>query len=169
MKEFYKNPNFYLIIVPLAALIWAITTSTVLFASANDEWEKRKADFEKSQPIIKNILRLDPERINNLNKQKKNAGKFDYNMVIAKFADAHGIPATGYSLRASGRSRRGGQLTQSATLTIDNIKITPFSRFLTELLYVWPDLECEKLTLKKQNTGPDAWEAQLHYKYTLKK
>jgi len=169
MKEFYKNQTFYLIAVPLAALIWAIITSTVLFASANEEWEKCQAEFEKSQPFIKNILRLDPERINNLNKQKKNAGKFDYNMVIAKFANAHGIPATGYSLRASGTSRRRGQLTQSATLTIDNIKLTPFSRFLTEILYVWPNLECEKLTLKNQDTGPDAWEAQLHYKYTFKR
>lgn len=169
MKDFLKKSNIFFLVAPIAACIWAVLASTVFLDNANDQWKEQLKDFEDSQPIIKNILALDPDRIGNLNKQKKNTGKFDYNIVIEKFADAHGIPETGYSLRATGRTKRRGVLTQSATLTIDNIKLLPFSKFLTEMLYVWPNLECEKLSLTKLNSGPNDWKAQMQYKYTFKK
>ena len=35
------------------------------------------------------------------------------------------------------------------------------------MLYAWPDLQCEKLTLKNENTGPDAWKATIPGKPVL--
>jgi len=168
MKDFYKNANFYFLLIPVAAAVWAALASTVFLKSAQEKWDKIDNDFEKSQPLIAEIITLVPERIK-MQQEKKKMGRFDYNTVIQSFADTHKIPESGYSLRSSAPVKRGGKPTQAASLTIDNIKIEPFSKFLSEMLYIWPNLECEKLTLTKQDTGPDAWKVQTQYKYTFAK
>jgi len=168
MIDFYKKANFYFLVIPLAAAVWTVLASTVFLNSAQDAWGKIDEDFKKSQPLIAEIITLAPERIE-MQQQKKKLGKFDYNTIVQGFADIHKIPESGYSLRSSAPVKRGGKPTQAASLTINNIKVEPFTKFLSEMLYVWPNLQCEKLTLTKQDTGPDAWKVQTQYKYTYTK
>lgn len=168
MMDFYKKANFYFIVIPIGAAIWAILASTVLLKSANAEWTKTKTESDKSEKIIAQILVLDQDRMT-LHKEKGKMGKFDYNNVIQKFADFHKIPESGYSLRATGERKKKDSITQTATLTVNNIKVVPFSKFLSEMLFIWPNLQCESLTLSKQNTGKDAWKTVMQFKYTFKK
>jgi hypothetical protein len=96
-------------------------------------------------------------------------GKFDFNTVIDNFAKRHKIPDSGYGLRATGeQTKRGGVTVEGATLTINNIKVEKFTRFLSEMLYLWPNLQCDSLSMSNQSTGPDAWKAVMQFKYTFK-
>jgi hypothetical protein len=166
--DFLKKANVYFIVIPLAAAVWAVLASTVFLKSANKDWDKTKMESDKSKGIIAKILVLDQDRMK-LHKEKEKMGKFDYNTVIHKFSKFHGIPESGYALRATAKKRRKGGISQSATLTISNIEIVPFSKFLSEILFLWPNLECESLTVSKQNTGLDAWKTVMQFKYTFKK
>ena len=168
MIDFYKKANFYFLLIPLAAAVWAVLASTVFLTSAEDAWDKIDEDFKKSQPLIAEIITLAPERIR-MQQQKNKMDRFDYNIVVQDFAETHKIPEFGYGLRSSTPIQRSGKPTQAASLTIDNIKIEPFTKFLSEMLYIWPNLQCEKLTLTKQDTGPDAWKVLTQYKYTFTK
>lgn len=166
--DFYKKANFYFIVIPLAAAVWTVLTSMVFLKKANEEWAEIREESEISKPIITEILALDPERLE-LHKEKEKMGKFDYNIVIHKFSVAHDIPETGYDLSIAKPKRTKGVVIQGADLMIDNIKIETFSKYLSRMLYTWPDLQCDSLTLKNQNTGPDAWKATIDLKYTFKK
>ncbi|MBW8015257.1 MAG: hypothetical protein FVQ82_03650 [Planctomycetes bacterium] len=170
MMDFYKKANFYFIVIPLAAAIWAVLASTVFLNAANDKWGKMQKESEKSDPIIAKILLHDPDRIK-LHKEMEEMGKFDYNTVIGSFASRHGIADSVYGLKGTGskRDRKKGIITEGARMIIDNIDVVKFTKFLSDMLNLWPNLQCEKLTLKKQNTGPDAWEATMDFKYTFKK
>lgn len=168
MIDFYKKANFYFIVIPLAAAVWTVLTSTVFLKAANDKWAKMEKEFEKCTPLIAEILVKDPDRMK-LHKEKEKMGKFDYSTVIHKFSIAHGIPESGYNLSIAKPRRKKGNSIQGADLTIDNIEIEPFSKYLSRMLYTWPNLQCDSLTLKKENTGPDAWKATMDFKYTFKK
>ena len=168
MTDFYKKPDFYFIITPVVIAIWAILTSTVFISSAKSQWKEVKEEFNDSQPLIAEILAAEPERLK-LQEEKKKMGPFNYNMVIKKFADAHSISDRLYSISTSRERNIRGKRTQTANLKIDNVKIEQFAKFLAEMLHVWPNLQCESLTLTKQNTAKDAWKAQLKYSYTFPK
>jgi len=166
MIDFYKKANFYFIAIPLTAAVWALLTSTLFLNAANDEWKDTKAESDKSENFIAQILVLDPERLK-LHNEKKEIGKFDYNTVIGKFAIRHKIAESGYGLRATGEKKKNGIIIQTARMTINDINVEKFTRFLSEMLHVWPDLQCDNLTMT--NTGPDTWKAVLQFKYTFKK
>ena len=168
MIDFYKKTNFYFIVIPLAAAVWVVLTSTVFLKAANDEWDKMQKEKGKCDPFIARILDLDPDRLK-LHNEKVKMGKFDYNTVIGSFAGRHGIADSGYGLKGTGNKKKKGVITQGARLTIDNVEVVKFTKFLSDMLNLWPNLQCEKLTLKKQNTGPDAWQATMDFKYTFKK
>ena len=99
--------------------------------------------------------------------EKAEIGKFDYNTVIGKFAIRHKIAESGYGLRATGEKKKKNMFIQTARMTINDINVEKFTRFLSEMLYVWPGLQCDNLTMT--NTGPDSWKAVLQFKYTFKK
>jgi len=168
MIDFYKKANFYYIVIPLAAAVWAVLASTVFLNSANEKWDKIQLDAKESEKLIAKILLLDPDRLE-LHKEIEGIGKFDYNTVIGKFAIRHGVPESGYGLRATAEKRQKGVTTQGATLTINNIKVVPFTKFLSEILFLWPNLQCDSVTMTNQKTGPDAWKAEMKFKYTYKK
>jgi hypothetical protein len=166
MIDFYKKANFYFIAIPLTAAVWALLTSTLFLNAANDEWKDTKAESDKSENFIAQILVLDPERLK-LHNEKKKIGKFDYNTVIGKFAIRHKIAESGYGLKVTGEKKKKSMIVQTARMTINDINVEKFTRFLSEMLHVWPDLQCDNLTMT--NTGPDTWKAVLQFKYTFKK
>jgi hypothetical protein len=166
MIDFYKKANFYFILILIAATVWAVITPVFLKA-ANEEWDKTELISKDSERLIAEIIILEPDRLK-LHNEKKKMGKFDFNTVIDKFAQRHKIPDSAYGLRVTDEKKQRGVVTQGATMTISNIKVVKFSRFLSEMLYLWPNLQCDSLSMSNQSTGPDAWKAVMQFKYTFK-
>ena len=64
MKEFYKETNFYFIIVPALATLWAVLTWAVSMPTSEKKWQRAFDHYNDSQTQVERILTLDPERLN---------------------------------------------------------------------------------------------------------
>lgn len=168
MRDYYKNPNFYYIMVPVLACIWVIFASTVSLRAANNKWDKQKKEYDRSQELITKILTLDPERLN-YESQKAGSSEFDYSSAVEEIAKLCKISSSNYSLRGGKALKRRGKSTKTANITIDIIDIEKLAQFLSQILMRWPNLECDVLSITKQKKAKDAWKATMKFTYIFDK
>ena len=164
MKDYYKNPNFYYIAVPIASAVWLVFTWAMSLPAAEQKWGKERTNYEKADDYISKILPYEPERLE-FEKQQGKSGDFDYASAIEVFAKKFKIPSAGYSHQARGEKKRAGRKTKSADVKIDEVNIEKIAQFISGMLYRWPDLQCEQLSLTKLKSGKDAWKANMKFTY----
>ena len=164
MKEYLKNVNFYYVLAPVLAAVWAMFASLVSLPSARADYEKARKHFVQAQPLFTQILILDPDR---LEYQKQGGGgDFDYADAVHNFAQMQKIPSSGYSLRAQGERRgKGGQKMKSASMEIESVGIEKLTQFVSGLTIEWPGLQIDQLKLKNLKSGPDDWEVDIKFTY----
>lgn len=161
MKAMLKNPNFYYILVPVLAAVWALAAGFVFYpGSARVYREEVRSEYERSQDLIEKILTVQPERLqfSLLNDPDK---PFDFGETITVLTLAFDIPTSRYTLNVRGEITRGGKTARTATMDIKEVDIEKMARFLSTMLTNWPDLKCEKLTLSKVKTGKDNWDVDM--------
>lgn len=164
MKDYYKNPNFYYTLIPLAAALWVVFAWGVSVPASQKNWDKKQKQYEDAEIQIARILELAPERLQ-YKKEKGQSQEFDYAATVEEFAKICKIPPSDYSLQAGREAKRGGRKTKSANVQIKPVDIGRFARFLAAILFRWPDLQCEQLRLTKQKGGPDVWKAEMKLTY----
>lgn len=164
MKDYYKNPNFYYMLIPLAAALWAVFTWSVSLPAAEKNWDRKQKQHKDAQGWIMKILELAPQRLE-YQTQQGESRDFDYATAVEQFAKVCQIPPSDYSLQAGRETKRGGRRTKSATVKIKPVDIGRFARFLSKMLFQWPDLQCEQLKLTKEKGGPDVWKADMKLTY----
>jgi len=164
MKDYYKNPNFYYTLIPLAAALWAVFTWSVSLPAADKNWDRKQKQHKDAQGWITKILELAPERLE-YQTQQGASRQFDYAAAVEQFAKLCQIPPSDYSLQAGRETKRGGRKTKSATIKIKPVDVGRFAQFLSKMLFQWPDLQCEQLKLTKEKGGPDVWKADLKLTY----
>ena len=167
MKEFYKKPEFYYFIAPVFVIVWILTVAFFTIPTAENKLKTAVRNDDKIQGYVATILTLEPERDNYKNQDDKTA-KFDYVIVIEKFAKLHGIPSSACTPQVQAPMKKRMQLTQSANITIKSIDIERFAKFLTSIQRSWPNLQCDSLSLKKQKKALDSWEAKMKFTYIFK-
>lgn len=165
MNDLHKKPDFYIIAAVAMAAIWSVTAAALSLPTANDKFARKAKDWTESQPVVEDMLKLDPGRLK-LDNSKSGSGEFDYATTINEFTKSHGIPETGYSIRAGKIMKRSGSKTKSADMTITAIDIVRFTRFISDLTYRWPELQLDTLKITKQKQGPDTWKVDLKFTYT---
>jgi hypothetical protein len=167
IKNCYKNPNFYYILAPVVAVIWVLFLSTVSLSKADDKCTRRAKDYSEVQKLIPQILTIDPERLKYKVRQEA-SGEFDYSVALEEIAKLCGISSSNYSMTGGNAPSKGGKSRKTANVAIKTVDIVRLSRFLSQILDRWPDLECDVLTLTKLNTGKDDWKVSLKFTYTYK-
>jgi hypothetical protein len=167
MKEFYKKPESYYFIIPILVLIWILTVAFLTLPTAESRFGRAAQDRDKIQGYVTTILSIDRDRLKYKELVNK-TGKFDYAVVIDNFVQLHGIKTSDYTPQIQGPNKRGKQLTQIANITIKSIGIEKFAKFLSSLQRSWPNLQCDTLTLKKEKTALDSWEAKMKFTYVFK-
>ncbi len=165
MKDIYKNPIFYYVLVPIMAALWPLLVWAVYIPKAEGKWEKEKKQYDGAQKIMEKILTLDPGRLDFAD-SKSGAAEFEYYVAVDKIASQHKISATNYKLSTRDIiTSSGGQKTRTANIGMDKIDIARFARFLSTIQLHWANLQCESVKLTKQKGHPDAWKADLKFKY----
>ncbi|HIJ67215.1 MAG TPA: hypothetical protein HPP87_02080 [Planctomycetes bacterium] len=164
MKEYLKNPNFYYAIIPLSAALWVVFAWGVSLPAAGNSWDRKQKQYKDSQGWITQILELAPQRLE-YQTQKGASRQFDYATAVEQFAKICKIPPSDYSLQAGRETKRGGRKTKSANVKIEPVDVERFAQFLSNMLFQWPDLQCEQLKLTKQKGGPDVWKADIKFTY----
>jgi hypothetical protein len=164
MQDLFKNPVFYYIAIPIAVALWPVLIWAVYLPAAQDELAKQADRYEQADKIIEKILDIDPKRIEYTEKTDT-AAEFDYASAVKAAADTCRIAATKYNFSTSLVNTSKGQKNQSANVSLDDIDIKTFARFLSTIQLRWANLQCTKVTLRAKKGGPDVWDVDMRFTY----
>jgi hypothetical protein len=166
MKEIYKRPIFYYVLVPVLIGLWPVWLLFVGIPGVKDTLENSKKDYLEGQNHIQLILgELDPQRLDYANKKKAGEG-FDFITAINQVSQLCKIPLTGYRLSTSPQRKvKGGQSSEDASMTIERIDIEKFTKFLSIMHMRWSNLQCTNVTLSKIKGEKDNWKADVRFIY----
>jgi len=164
MKDIYKNPTFYYILVPIIVALWSLLVRGIYLPDAEQNWQAEKAQYNKAQNIMEEILTFDPDRLEFAD-SKTGAAEFDYAIVIERTASLCKIPSANYKLSSGIIITSGGQKSQTANISLKQVDIARFAKFLSTIQLRWANLQCTKASLKKKKGLPDTWDADLVFKY----
>ncbi len=165
MKDYYKKANLYYTAVPIVATVFVIFVATISLPAASRKWKNKQEDYSKSENLIRKIVALDPERLN-YEARKGSSGEFDYSTAVVEITKLVKISSSNYSLRGHGVTKSGGKLRKSADVTIEKVGIEALSRFISQILLRWPNLQCDRLSIDKDPEGKDLWKATMKFVYT---
>ena len=164
IKEIYKNPMFYYILVPSLAALWPALIWGVYLPGAQAGYKNDTQQYVKAQQLIEELLSIDPDRLN-YTKGKNTTAGFDYATAVQQAAEFCSIPADNYKLSSGIILKSEGQKNQSANIALKGVEITKAARFLSTLQLRWSGLQCTKITFRKNKGVPDAWDVDLTFKY----
>jgi len=164
VKDIYKNPIFYYVLAPVIAALWPLLVWTVYLPSAEHNWQLEKVQYSKAQKIIAEILTYDPDRLE-FAVSSTDEAEFDYANVVEKVANLCRIPSKDYKLSSGLIMTSGDKKTQDARVTLNEVSIVEFAKFLSTIQLRWASLECVQVKLTKNKAMPDVWKADLNFKY----
>ncbi len=164
MKDIYKNPMLYYILVPCLAALWPLLVWAVYLPSAKGGYEQETAQYIEAQGKIATILGRDPTRLE-LADPNKTADKFDYATAVSDIARRCRIAATNYTVSSKPIRTSSGKKSQSATVILKQINIASFANFLFKIQLRWANLQCESVTLTQKKGLKDVWKVDLDFKY----
>ena len=165
MKDLHKNPNLYYILIPVFIALWPLMLKTAYIPKATKMVEDQKNDYMSAQPVIYEILEIDPDRLKFADVNDLQA-EFDYAVVIDKVADQCRISESSRKLTQRPSPKQSGKKTKQATLDISQIDIETMSKFISTMLDNWSDLECEDIKITHKVGLKDKWDVQIRLKYT---
>ena len=164
MKDIYKNPILYYILVPAVIALWPLFIRAVRLPSAEQSWTKDKAQYIKAQKVMAEILAIDPDRLEFVD-SKTTAAEFDYAIAVEKVASLCKIPSTSYKLSSGILITSGGQKSQNAKLALKRVGLTKFAKFLSAIQLRWANLQCTKVKLTRKKGLAETWNVDLEFKY----
>ena len=165
MKIDYKNPTVYYIAVPVIAGLWAILAGFVFYPASIEAWKQSRSDFESVEKQIKQLIALQPKRLDYKVDQKAKPEELDLTKTINDFARVFSISDSNYNLTVRGQTKRAGRETRSATIVIKTIDIEKLAQFLSAMLLRWPELKCEVLSVEKVKKTKNNWKVNMSMTY----
>jgi len=164
MKDIYKNPTLYYILVPAIVALWPLLVWAVYLPDAKSNLNSDVGQYEKAQNTIAVILTLDLDRLQ-LADAKTGTTEFDYVKEVYRIAALSGIPPGNCKLNSQVPIKSGEQKSQSAKVVFKDVDIVTFAKFLSNIQLRWANLQCTKVTLTKKKGLPDTWDVDLDFKY----
>ena len=164
MKEIYKNPTLYYIVVPITIALWPLLVWAVYLPQAEGNWKEEQRQYNKAQEIITKILTFDPDRLEFAD-SKNNAAEFDYAIAVEKVATSCNISSSNYNLSSGIIITSGGQKSQNAKVVLKQVDIAKFAKFLSMIQLRWANLQCTQVKLTRKKGLRDVWDVDLDFKY----
>jgi hypothetical protein len=162
MKDVFRNPTFYYILVPVVVGIWPLLVWAVYLPQSRKGYQKEETDFKKSQDVMLEILKLDPERGSDANEA---TAEFDYANAVDRAASSCRIPPSKYKVSTQMLMKTRGRKTQDATVSLKEVDMESFAKFLSTIQLRWGNLECNYIRLAGKKGLPDMWDVEIRFKY----
>jgi len=162
MKDIYKNPILYYILVPAIICLWPLFVWAIYLPAAENNMKDQQALSKRAEAIMMDILTLDPDRSADAN---DTPAEFTYDRAVERVAGACGIPPSKRKLRPVMPMTTGGQKSQSATVSLKQIDIVKFAKFFSMIQLRWASLQCNWVRLAKKQGLPDMWDVDIGFKY----
>ena len=165
MRDIYKNPTLYYVLVPIVVALWPLLVWAVYLPDAKNTWQEEESYYEKdAKNTITEILDIDTARLGFAD-SNTSAAEFDYGTAVDKIAAECEIPLTQYNYGSGMVITSGGQKSQTGKVKLNKISIVTFAEFLSTMQFRWADLQCTKITLRPNKGLPDTWDVELDFKY----
>jgi len=164
IKEIYKHPMFYYAVAVAAAALWPVIIWGVYLPSAKISCNNDLDQYQKSIPLMDELVSADPERLN-ATKSKDAPKGFDYATAVYQTAELCSISANNYKFSSGPILKTEGQKTQPANVALKGVKIADAARFLSSIQQRWSGLQCTQINFRKNKGQPDAWDVDLTFKY----
>ena len=166
MKDLYKNPIMYYIVIPVLVGLWPLLIWAVYLPAVQEEIEEQITEYGKAEQVMIGILTLDPERLE-FAEPNEAATEFSYTGVSRKVASLCGIPTSSCKIHSGIIVETRDRRSQTANVDLNQVDIKKFAEFLSMIQLRWANLQCEsvKLTRKDNMPSKDVWDADLKFKY----
>jgi len=164
MKDIFRNPIFYYILVPAILALWPLLVWAVYLPGAGRSWEQEKSEYTKAQEIMVEILTLDPDRLAFADSNAVPVD-FSYANTVDKVATLCRIPAANYKLSSGIIITSDKQKSQGAKVGLKDVDIETFAKFLSTIQLRWAKLQCTQVKLTKKKPLPDRWDVDIDFKY----
>ncbi len=167
MKDIYKNPILYYILVPALIGLWPLFVWAMYLPAAEKSVKDQLAQDRKAEAIMIEILTLVPERAKSADPNDPNSvgTEFTYAKEIDGAARSCGIQSGNYKLNSGMLITSRDQESQSASISLKQIDIVKLARFLSVIQLDWPNLQCNRVKLTKKQGLPDMWDVDIEFKY----
>lgn len=165
MKDIYKNPILYYIVVPIIIALWPLLVWAIYLPAAQKDIEEQITQYKRAKPIMTEILNLDPDRVEFVD-SNDTATEFTFGGAVDRVANLCRIPP-GKCKLSSGMiidTRKKGK-SQTAVVDLKQVDIATFAKFLSMIQMRWANLQCERLELTKKEGPPDVWDVTIRFKY----
>jgi hypothetical protein len=162
MKDIYKNPMLYYILVPVVAALWPLLVWAVYLPQAEESLNSEEAQCKKGEQIIDDIFILDRDRAIDAN---DTTTEFTYAGAVNRTAALCKIPPTKYKLSSRMIMKSERQKSQSANVVLKEVDIVSFSQFLSLIQKRWANLQCNRVKLTRKESLPDVWDVDIEFKY----
>ena len=164
MKNIYKNPLFYYVVIPAVAALWPLLVGGVYLPAAERALNNDMVQYAEAQKTIDGILKLDPGR-RDFSGDKQAEAEFEYFTAVDAVARLVEIPSANYELSSKPPRTSKRQKTQTCHLELKDVSIENFARFLSLIQLRWTNLECTKVVLTKRKDQADSWKVALDFRY----
>ena len=166
MKDIYKNPILYYIVVPVIVGLWPVLVWAIYLPAAQKDVEEQMDQYKRAEPIMMEIFTLEPDRLEFAD-ANDTAADFTYGEAIDRVASLCRIPPSKYNLNSAMIIPTNDKKSQSASVDLKQVDIRKFARFLSMMQLRWANLQCEQLKLTKKQNLPDndMWDVDIKFKY----
>ncbi len=163
-KDLWKKPDTYFVVVPVLAALWAVAAGAVFYPRSVTTWQTEKGRYAEAENLLEQILEMEPERLD-YEAQKGGSSDFDYTAEVDRFAKEFGIPSSDYTLTVRQALKQRDRMRRSADLSFQSVKVETIAGFVSAMLFRWPDLQCEQITLEKVGGAKNEWKVKLRLLY----
>jgi hypothetical protein len=164
MRQRIDRKRIVFILLPFVIAIWPLWLAFAALPSAQQGWQDDVRKCDISREIIRNIITIDPDRLQNVDVTGKLV-KFEYPVAVNKLATICGISPADYKINVlTDVKPSSGQASQNAIVSVNKVSIRTAAEFISvgEQTY-YPNLKCVQLSLKKIRDQKDIWEMDMTF------
>ncbi len=167
MREFYKNPMLYYVLIPLLVALWPVLIWAVYLPGAKEALGSEASLCVEGQTHVIEILKIDPDRPK-FTKDKDTSGQaeFTYGAAVGRVANLCKIPANNCPYSAGGITETNGKKRQDCVVKLTDVSVSQAAGFLWRIQSLYPiRLTCESVKLQAKKGIKDQWDVDLSFHY----
>jgi hypothetical protein len=165
MREVYRNPIFYYLLIPVLVALWPLLVWGVYLPRARENQKKEQSLYIDGQTCIVDILTLDPGRLDFAVDVNQVSLEFSYGSAVDRVANLCKIPSSNWTSSAGNIVKYQKKRRQDAMVKLTGVSIVQAARFLSTMQMTWATLNCEKVKLSQKKGLPDQWDVDFSFTY----
>jgi hypothetical protein len=158
MREIYRNPIFYYLLIPVLVALWPLLVWGVYLPRARENQKKEQSLYIDGQTCIVDILTLNPDVLKIDPDIDQVSLEFSYGSAVDRVANLCKIPSSNWTSSA-------GNIIKYQKVKLTGVSIVQAARFLSTMQMTWATLNCEKVKLSQKKGLPDQWDVDFSFTY----